>query len=141
MLRNVACVALAAAFVAAAGVARAADGFELCNRTKLPVRYAKAINDKAEEADKNAIVSEGWFKLDAGACEVLYPGKLEFRYYLIYAEANARGSKRRWTGDRSVCVESRSFKITRDVCPPSRNNRMFIQVDTGDSENFTYELK
>ena len=139
MLRRRACVALAAAFIVAADAAQAADGFELCNRTNRPVSYAKAINDKAKEGDKNAITSEGWFTLRPGACEVLYPGKLEFRYYLIYAEA--KGSKRRWTGDRSVCVESRTFKITRDVCPPSRNNRMFIQVDTGDSESFTYELK
>jgi uncharacterized membrane protein len=141
MIRYVALAAVAAAVGLANGSARAEDGFELCNRTALPVVYAKALNvsDKAKSKD-DVIVSEGWFDLAPGQCANLWPGKLRYRYYLIYAEA--KGSNRKWTGKWPICVDNdRTFKITGDKCATSRPHRLFDQVDTGDDDTFSYDLK
>jgi len=145
MMRCLALLLGAAAIAVAPDAARAEaaptkDGFELCNRTRLNVVYAKALNisDK-QKSKKNVIVSEGWFELAPGACEMIYPGRLEFRYYLVYAEA--KNSNRKWTGDRPICVDARNFKITSDTCPANKNRRMFLQVDTGKHDTYTYDLK
>ncbi len=127
-----------AAFAMMPQDARAEDGFELCNRTRLTIVYAKAINDKKNPKDRDNVVSEGWFTLAPGKCEVLWPGKLQYRYYLIYAEAKA--SNRKWTGNATICVEKGDFRIQRDRCPSGRNHRKFVEVDTGDEQKFTYDL-
>ncbi len=142
MNRFAASAAMAAALTLAGGSSvRAEDGFIVCNRTALPVTYAKALNvsDKSKSKD-DVVVSEGWFDLAAGQCANLYPGKLRYRYYMVYAEA--KGSDRKWTGKFPICVDDkRSFKITGDKCATSRPHRMFSQVDTGDDDTFTFELK
>lgn len=125
-----------------AQTARAAEGFQLCNRTKLTVRYAKAYSTTTKEdrlsGKTQVVTSEGWFSLAPGACGVAWPGKLEFRFYLIYAEATA--SNRIWSGNISVCVENSSFKLVGPQCPTSKNHRMFFVVDTGDGDRYTYDL-
>jgi len=141
MIRFVAVVAIAAALSLTGESARAEDGFELCNRTKLNVVYAKALNvsDKSKSKD-DVITSEGWFDLAPGQCANLWPGKLRYRYYLVYAEA--KGSNRKWTGKWPICVDNgRSFKITGDKCATSRPHRLFDQIDTGDDDTYTYDLK
>ena len=136
-------VALAATFAMMAQTARAADGFELCNRTNLTVSYAKALNDTSKEdrakGKGNVIASEGWFNLAPGACDLVWPGKLKSRYYMIYAEAKA--SNRKWAGKLPICVENHSFKLVGGLCPSGKTHRMFFQIDTGDSASYTYDLK
>jgi uncharacterized membrane protein len=99
-----------------AQAAKAEQGFEICNRTKFTVVYSKALNDRDEAKGPPRVTSEGWFTLTPGQCEVAYPGKLQHRYYLIYAEA--RGSNRKWAGGTRICVEVRDFKLTGPVCEP-----------------------
>jgi uncharacterized membrane protein len=115
-------------------------GFTLCNRTKLTVRYAMALNrrdrGKGEKVDK--ILSEGWYVLAPNECKLLWPGVLKHRYYLIYAEA--RNSNRRWEGNKRICASDSAFKIEAALCPSGHDFRNFIQVDTGDSDEYTYDL-
>jgi uncharacterized membrane protein len=133
-------VVIAAAMSVEPESARAEDGFELCNRTRLNVVYAKALNTKDEKTSKTDIItSEGWFNLAPSQCEILYSGSLKYRYYLVYAEA--KNSNRKWTGDKRICVDVANFKLTGELCRPNRRNRMFIEVDTGDADTFTYDLK
>jgi uncharacterized membrane protein len=135
---------------AVAGMIRTVDaesakeetGLELCNRTRLAVVYAKALNVTSNEAkakgEKQVITSEGWFNLPAGDCAILYPGQLQYRYYMLYAEA--KNSNRRWTGKLPICVNKGDFKLTGETCPPSRDHRLFMEVDTGESLSYTYDL-
>jgi len=118
-------------------------GFELCNRTNLPVVYAKALNltskqDRAK-GKQQTITSEGWFDLPAGGCAILYPGQLRYRYYMVYAEA--KNSNRNWSGKVSICVQQGNFTLTGDSCAKNQNHRLFMEIDTGDSLSFTYDLK
>lgn len=135
--------AVAVAVAVAAGSASAAEaeevGFSLCNRTALTVDYAKGINVTNQDTGKPpSIEADGWHTLNPGECEVLWPGSLKYRYYLVYAAA--RASNRVWEGDKSVCVENGTFVLREPVCPADRNHRMFIQVDTGEFRSFTYDL-
>lgn len=119
-------------------------GFELCNRTNLTVVYAKALNTTSKEDRAKGIQFrfdvEGWFDLAPANCEILWPGELQYRYYLIYAEAKA--SNRKWADDRSICVSNGKFKSTFiGICAPNKNRRMFFQVDTGDNKSYTYDLR
>lgn len=140
---NRAIVLAALAVAAAMGMASAAQaeetGFSLCNRTTLTVDYAKGINVTTEDTGKPPFIeADGWHTLKPGECEVLWPGSLKYRYYLVYAAA--RASNRVWEGDRSVCVEDGTFALKEPLCPGDRNRRMFIQVDTGEYYSFTYDL-
>ena len=126
----------ARAEAAQAEAPQAQEGFELYNRTRFDVVYAKALNAKEDKTD--VIMSEGWYQLAPGKCQILYPGKLKYRYYMIYAEA--RGSNRKWTGKISVCVDKGDFRIVSAACPASKIRRMFIEVDTEEYETFTYDL-
>jgi uncharacterized membrane protein len=114
-------------------------GFTLCNRTKLTVRYAMALNRKdSKKGEKDNILSEGWYVLGPNECKLLWPGALKHRFYLIYAEA--RNSNRRWEGNKRVCADDKTFKIEAGLCASGRHFRNFIQVDTGDSDEYTYDL-
>jgi uncharacterized membrane protein len=143
MLRPWTLALLAAACGMTTGIARAADGFEVCNRTTLTVVFAKATNITTSADRKKGkpyvITSEGWFTLAPGSCAMAWSGPLQYRYYDLYAEAKA--SNRKWSGDRPICVENGNFKMTHDLCPPSKNRRMFVEVDTGDSRSYTHDFK
>ena len=136
-MRRRAFIVVCAAALVASGAARAEDGFTLCNRTALDIVYAKALNTSTGNTD--LFLSQGWFKLAPGQCEIAWPGKLDARFYLIYAEAKA--SNRKWAGNVPVCVEDADFKISAGLCIAPRNLRRFIQVDTGENgTSFTYDL-
>lgn len=132
--------AIAAGALTGSTARAAEDGFEVCNRTKFNVVYAKALNVANKDVTKkDEIVSEGWFDLKPGECHMLYPGKLKYRYYMVYAEA--KGSNRKWTGKINVCVQNSTFKLSGETCSSNRNHRSFIEVDTGDYDTFTYDLE
>jgi uncharacterized membrane protein len=142
MLRTI--LAAGAILALLATAARADDGFRVCNRTEQTLMFAKALNvTSREDRDKGIalrITSEGWYELAPGQCRIAYPGKLQYRYYLVYAIV--KNSLREWTGEVPVCVQSGDFTITGDRCAAGPDRRMFIQVDNGDEENaFTYDFK
>jgi len=71
--------------------------------------------------------------------QVLWPGKLQYRYYLVYAQNKQSG--REWKGDIPVCVGREAFTLKSTVCRSDQYQRLFQQVDTGNSENWTYNLR
>src|SRR5258708_4145499 len=79
----------------------AQDGFRVCNLSGQPVEVARATYS-AKRAVNEAFVAEGWHQFEPGQCQVLWPGKLQYRYYLVYAQNKQSG--REWKGDIPVCV-------------------------------------
>lgn len=115
-------------------------GFRVCNQTSSEIEVAKALNTGATDGRNRIIISEGWYKLAGGACLFLWSGKLEYRYYLVYAQNKASG--REWAGKTPICVSRQAFTIRSDTCGSENYRRMFIQVDTGDEPNlFTYNFR
>ena len=116
----------------------AQDGFRICNLTGQPVEVAKATYS-ARRAVEESFVSEGWYQFEPGQCQVLWAGKLQYRYYLIYAQNKQVG--REWKGDIPVCVRHDAFTLKSAVCRSDQYRRLFMQVDTRDSDNWTYNLR
>jgi uncharacterized membrane protein len=117
--------------------AAAQDGFRICNLSGKPVEVAKATYS-AKRAANEAFVAEGWYQFEPGQCQVLWPGKLQYRYYLLYAQNKQSG--RDWQGDIPVCVNREAFTLKSAVCRSDQYQRLFFQVDTKDSENWTHNL-
>ncbi len=118
----------------------ARQGFRVCNQTGNEIEVAKALNTGATDGKNRIIVSEGWYKLAGGACLFLWPGKLEYQYYLVYAQNKT--TNREWAGKVPICVSRDAFTIRSDTCGEQYYRRMFIEVNTGDEENlFTYNFR
>ena len=143
------CLAALAAYPAAAGtddqkkeqvVAKQAtqDGLRVCNLTGQSVEVAKATYSATRPASE-AFMAEGWYQFQPGQCQVLWPGKLQYRYYLIYAQNKTAG--REWKGDIPVCVGREAFTLKSAVCRSDQYQRLFTQVDTKDSETWTHNLR
>jgi uncharacterized membrane protein len=119
--------------------AEAPEGFRICNRSSHEVMVAKAVNltPGGSPAD---ILSEGWWRVGSRTCLVLYPGPLQYRYYLVYA--HVVNSTLEWAGNISVCVSAQTFRIRNPICAAGFNRRMFRQVDTGTESrsSHTYDL-
>lgn len=114
-------------------------GFRVCNQTASEIVVAKALNTGATAGRSQVIVSEGWYKLAGGTCLFLWPGRLEYQYYLVYAQN--RVTHREWAGNIPVCVGSDAFTLRSDACGEQYQRRMFIDVNTGDEKNlFTYNF-
>jgi uncharacterized membrane protein len=115
-------------------------GFRVCNQTASEIDVAKALNTGAADARSQIIVSEGWYRLAAGMCLFLWPGRLEYQYYLVYAQNTV--TNREWAGKIPVCVSRDAFTIRSDTCGEQYDRRMFIDVNTGDEKNlFTYYFR
>jgi uncharacterized membrane protein len=114
------------------------DGLRFCNLSGQAIDVAKATFS-ATRGSNESFVSEGWYKFAPGECRVLWPGKLQYRYYLVYAQNKEAG--REWKGDIPVCVEHDAFTIKSPICRPDQYQRLFMQIDTGGSENWTHNLR
>lgn len=116
----------------------AQDGFRLCNLTAQPIEVAKATFSAKRPASE-AFVAEGWYQFQPGQCQVLWVGNLQYRYYLIYAQNKSAG--REWKGDIPVCVGREAFTLKSAVCRSDQYQRLFMQVDTKDNENWTHNVR
>jgi uncharacterized membrane protein len=116
----------------------AQDGFRVCNLTGQPVEVAKAVYS-AKRPAAESFVSEGWYQFEPGQCQVLWAGKLQYRYYLVYAQN--KQAAREWKGDIPVCVGHDAFTLKSAVCRSDQYHRLFMQIDTKDSENWTHNLQ
>ncbi len=119
------------------GKAATQDGFRVCNLSTQPVEVAKATYSAKRSANE-AFVAEGWYQFEPGQCRILWPGKLQYRYYLVYAQDKQVG--REWKGDIAVCVGREAFTLKSAICRSDQYQRLFQQVDTRDSENWTHNL-
>ena len=128
---TVACGAIAAA-CAASTTARA--DFRLCNNTADRASVALSYTDGARW------ITEGWWNLKGGACEILLRGPLAAEFYYVNG-MDERGGE--WKGRAFMCTRDREFRIVgRENCLVRGYDRTgFFEVDTGkDARNWTVQL-
>lgn len=115
---------------------RAQPGFRVCNQAGSEIEVAKATYTGASDGGGGQIViSEGWYKLPPGACTYLWPGPLQYRTYLVYAQDKAAG--REWAGSVPVCVSPEAFTLRSGACGARAERRRFIPVNVG-AERFSW---
>ena len=102
---------------------------ELCNKTGYPVELAIGYSSN------NRWVSEGWWTIAGGGCQVVVRGDLKERYYYYYAEHRQVGGT--WGGSYPFCVSRNRFTIVGDKNCQSRGyeQRGFKQIDTRDARS------
>lgn len=121
------CVSLLAASEARADL-------RLCNMTSSRVGVALGYRDA------QGWVTEGWWNLNARACETLLQGQLNGRFYYIYAIDYDRGGE--WSGRSFMCTREREFTIrgTEDCLARGFDRSGFFEVDTGEQKSWTVQL-
>ena len=126
--------ALAVPALATFGIAQAQADFRVCNEADDTVGVA--LGYRGEEG----WVSEGWWHVPGGSCQVLVSGALTSRYYYLYAE-NAERS-RRWGGEVRMCATQEEFKIVdvKDCIARGYARMGFGEYDTGDQMAWTVRL-
>ena len=85
-------------------------------------------------------MSEGWFHIAPNKCAPLIPGKLDARYYYLYATDGAQGT---WDGSKNFCVgtEDHFSIVGRGGCVARGHDRRgFFEIDTGDRIDWTQNL-
>lgn len=138
-------VLLLAAALLLATTAASQAGFRVCNKSSVQMNVSIGYKD----ADYGW-TSEGWWRINSGDCQSIINGNLTGRYYYVYATANDRD----WSGDDDqdggyFCISSRKFTIHNNDY--SSNDKIncaeggfksvrFIELDTGDSVDFTENL-
>jgi uncharacterized membrane protein len=120
------------AFFSQTDAARA--DFRVCNGTQNLVGVA--IGYRAEEG----WISEGWWQIPATSCATLIEGRLQSRYYYVYAEDAARGG--RWAGEVDMCVANEEFKIVgvNDCLARGYQRMPFKEYDTGRQGSWMVQL-
>lgn len=108
--------------------------FRVCNGTQSLVGVA--IGYRASEG----WISEGWWQIAPTSCETLIDGRIESRFYYVYAEDAAGGG--RWGGDVNMCVSDTEFKIVGvEDCFARGFQRMgFKEYDTGRQGSWMVQL-
>lgn len=121
-----------AVLVAAAGPADA--GLSVCNKSAHVVKMAVGHFNGTRWA------SEGWWRVESKKCATLVTGRLDARYYYLYATDGASGT---WEGGTTFCVGTTDkFSIVgRGACAAHGfDHRGFFEIDTGNQLNWTQAL-
>jgi len=108
--------------------------FRLCNNATTRVSVSLSYTDGS------GWVTEGWWNLKSGGCEVLLRGALAAQFYYVYA-MDERGGE--WKGKAFMCTRDREFRIEgRENCLVRGFDRTgFFEIDTGkDAKNWTVQL-
>lgn len=112
--------------------ARAA--FKVCNQTNLPTRVAIG------RFDGTKWTSQGWWTIKPRACAGIINGRLQGRYYYLYATDGGGGT---WEGNVHFCVapNPRFEAKGRENCAKRGfDRRGFFEVDTGKKLDWTQTL-
>jgi uncharacterized membrane protein len=119
-------------------------GFSWCNDTKYPVMAALGI------VEMGAIVTRGWYRLEAGTC-VRPDVRGEPRRLYSYGEAvdgNGRAIKRgakplSWGGNVPLCTRDGKFELSdhKDCAVRGLNSAGFAAVDVGGQPSTTVRFK
>lgn len=107
---------------------------KLCNNTTS--RVGVAIGYK----DAKGWATEGWWNVDAHACETLLKGALIARYYYLHAVDYDRGGE--WAGSLYMCTDDKAFTIrdTKECVERGYKRTGFFEVDTGEERDWTVRL-
>lgn len=106
----------------------------VCNQT--PNRAGIAIGYQ----DGSTWVTEGWFNLKGNGCEIILKGKLNSRYYYIFAVDYDRGGE--WSGPNYLCTRDSEFSIRgpQDCYARGFERSGFLEIDTAEQADWTVEL-
>jgi uncharacterized membrane protein len=107
---------------------------KLCNDTESRVGVALAYLENGEW------VSEGWWNIESGSCEVLLTGELNNDIYYLYAVDYEKGGD--WKGSKNICTQKKLFIIRGwfDCKQRGYDEEMFFQVDTEGKSDWTVRL-
>lgn len=120
---------------AAAPSAETSEGsLRVCNQTANPVSIA--LGYKAPRGWQ----SEGWWVAASGECKNVYNGKLDARYYYIFAADDIGGGV--WDGTNFMCSRDETFTIfgVEDCLARGYERTGFFEVDTQSKTNWTLQL-
>ncbi|MBL9097594.1 MAG: DUF1036 domain-containing protein [Alphaproteobacteria bacterium] len=117
-----------------AAAAPSPPGFAICNKTD----HAMAV--AIGRLRGGAWTSEGWWRIEPGACQDILRGVLRARYY--YVRAVHLGVDGAWEGNRLFCVARDNFTIKgRGNCAKRGYGQAgFFEVDTGKYPTWTMNL-
>ena len=106
----------------------------VCNETANTISVA--LGYKAERGWQ----SEGWWVADPGACKTIYNGRLDARYYYIYAADDVSGGA--WEGKFFLCTRDETFTIfgVEDCLARGYERTGFFEVDTQNRSNWMVQL-
>ncbi|WP_072341088.1 DUF1036 domain-containing protein [Devosia enhydra] len=111
------------------------DGsFRVCNQTGNPVSIA--FGYRAERGWQ----SEGWWVAGPGECQTVYNGRLDARYYYVYAADDIGGGS--WDGQVYMCTRDETFTIfgVEDCLARGYERTGFFEVDTQNRSNWMLQL-
>jgi uncharacterized membrane protein len=109
-------------------------GLRVCNRAGVTAKVALG------RFDGKAWVSKGWWTIRSGNCQTLLSGRLDARYYYLYASDGGAGT---WSGDTMFCTaEKGPFAISgRGGCAArGYDGKGFFEIDTEDKADYTQSL-
>ena len=118
--------------IAAAAPARA--GLSLCNKS------AHGLKVAVGQFSGTRWASEGWWQVESKKCVELVSGRLDGRYYYVYATDGASGT---WDGSKNFCVGTtgKFLIVGRGACAArGYDRRQFFEIDTGNRLNWTQDL-
>lgn len=137
MQRHAYAFAGAAIALLALGLPAAAE-FRVCNKSGTTVDVAFGYDG----GGKSGWIAEGWYKINTGRCATVYSGRLNNRYYYLYAEG-ANGAD--WDGEQgagaSFCINRTAFKLFQrrygdndaDDCQKHMlESKRFFEVNVGE---------
>lgn len=119
-------IALAALIAAAAP---ASAGLSVCNKSAHGIQIAVGYFNGTRWS------SEGWWQVATKKCAELITGRLDARYYYLYATDGASGT---WDGGTSFCVGTadKFAVVGRGACAAhGYDRRGFFEIDTGNQLN------
>lgn len=84
--------------------------------------------------------SEGWWVAGPKECQTVYNGRLDARYYYIFAADDIGGGV--WDGTNFMCTRDETFTIfgVEDCLARGYERTGFFEVDTQNKSNWTLQL-
>ncbi|WP_417309440.1 DUF1036 domain-containing protein [Devosia sp.] len=84
--------------------------------------------------------SEGWWVAGPRECQTVYNGRLDARYYYIFAADDIGGGV--WDGTNFMCTRDETFTIfgVEDCLARGYERTGFFEVDTQNKSNWTLQL-
>ncbi len=119
------------------GAAEAAEdegSLRVCNQTANPVSIS--LGYRADRGWQ----SEGWWVAQPAECKTVYSGKLDARYYYIYAADDIGGGS--WDGNNYMCTRDETFTIfgVEDCLARGYERTGFFEIDTQNRSNWMLQL-
>lgn len=106
----------------------------VCNQTPNPVSIA--LGYRADRGWQ----SEGWWVAQPTECKTVFSGKLDARYYYIYAADDIGGGS--WDGANYMCTRDETFTIfgVEDCLARGYERTGFFEIDTQNRSNWMLQL-